>query len=71
MPLATAPESRDTTDIRVRRTLYTGFVAARSLEPVVNEPRCPRCRCGVDANAPIECDAAECPLPALFAEAGV
>lgn len=68
MPLAAA---LDSTDLRVRRTLYDGYVAAHGLEPVLAEPRCPRCGCGVDVNAPIECDAAACPLPALFAEAGV
>lgn len=54
-------------DLQARAILLTGFVAAHGLDHVVNEPRCSRCGCGVDFDAPIECGSAACPLPALFA----
>lgn len=54
-------------DRQAHAILTVGFIAAHGLDHVVNEPRCPRCGCGVDHDAPIECDSAACPLPALFA----
>lgn len=54
-------------DVQAAAILRLGFVAAHGLDHVVNEPSCPRCRCGIDFDAPIECDNQACPLPSLFA----